>query len=177
MVQRSGRGAAGDHLRVYLDRVQPRIGGCYVAGVQAPCGNCSVEPSAWKLTLGNDYSSNGCANCTSLNNAIYTLDYLPNGQPTHGVEISNGCYWQSDFIGSICTSGGAGGPAFWQLRFLTGISNNWELQLKVGPVSLLTFAPIPRGTFNCLGSNTFTSPLWNAVTCTSASSATLAPAA
>lgn len=170
MVQRAGRGTRGDHLRVYLDRLLPRTDGCFVPGVQFNCGNCSVEPASWTLTLGSDYANNGCSNCTLLNHGPFTLDYLPVGQPTHGVELSNGCYWQSNVLGAICLPGT---QAFWQLRYLTGITLAWDLQLVVSASVLLQFTPIPFGDFNCLGPNTFMNPQWLASTCSSASSATI----
>lgn len=170
MVQRSGRGTRGDHLRVYLDRLQPRAGGCYETGIVFTCGACTIEPAAWNLALGNDYANNGCSNCTLLNASPIRLNYVPPGQPTHGVEISNGCYWQSDVIGAVCAPGS---QAYWQLRYLTGITFTWELQLVVAATALLSFTPISTGAFNCLGPNTFTSPTWLAGTCTSASSATI----
>jgi hypothetical protein len=172
MVQRASRGLGGDHLRVYLDRLQPRLGGCYVPSVQFNCGNCTTEPSSWTLTLGNDYSNNGCQQCTLLNNGVYTLNYLPAGQHTHGTEVSNGCYWQSDLFGPICSSGFTG-QVFWQLRYLTGLTNVWELQLKAGVSTVLAFAAIGPTAFKCFGPNTFTNPTWGPGSCTSASSATI----
>lgn len=170
MVQRAGRGSDGDCLRVYLDRVQPRAGGCFEPGVTFNCGACTVEPASWSLALGNDFANNGCSNCTILNNSPVILNYVPAGQMTHGVEVSNGCYWQSDIVGAVCAPGS---QAYWQLRYLTGITFSWELQLVVAATTLLAFTPIASGAFNCLGPNTFTNPQWLAGTCTSASSATI----
>jgi hypothetical protein len=177
MVQRGGRGSGGDHLRVYLDRLQPRLGGCYAPGTQFSCGACVTEPAAWTLTLGSDYADDGCDHCTLLNNGVYTLNYLPSGQPTHGTEVSNGCYWQSDLFGPICSSMVYPGQVFWQLRYLTGITDVWELQLKAGIGTPLAFDAIAPANFNCVGPNTFVNPTWGPGSCASASSATLARAA
>lgn len=173
MVQRGGRGSDGDHLRVYLDRLQPRSGGCFETGVVFTCGACSAEPAAWSLAFGNDVVNNGCMNCAILNHTPVTLSYVPAGQPTHGVELSNGCYWQSDIIGAVCSPGS---HAYWQLRYLTGITFTWELQLVVAAATLVEFTPIATNDFNCLGPNTFSSPVWAAGTCLSSSSATITPA-
>jgi hypothetical protein len=141
------------------------------------CFNClpGDNPNYWLLHLGNDYVTNGCDNCSILNNRAILLTWLPAGVQNHGTEISNGCYWQSDIIGNVCISGGLSGPAFFQLRALPGITVTWELQLKVGPSDICTWDGINFADWNCITSNTFVNPTWSPDTCTSSSSVVVTP--
>lgn len=73
LVQRWDRGTANDHYRVYLDRMQPRQGGCFVPGVATSC--CGNQlPNTLHATLAG---VNGCSNFDGLTAAL-TYDFPTN---------------------------------------------------------------------------------------------------
>lgn len=159
LVQRSGRGQADEHLSVYLDRLQPRMGGCFSAGVQENCGTCTLMPAAWQLQTGADYANQGCSNCASLNNGTWTLNHVAT------------CEWRSDTFPAICSAGIVQGVVSWHLYYQALFG--WRLALENAFTSLLIFDPILAADFQCTGSNTFVNPSWVLGTCASASSATI----
>jgi hypothetical protein len=154
MVQR----AAG-RLRVHLDRLQPRLGGCFEPGVQEECGNCSALPATWALTTGGDFADDACDNCASLNNGTWALAH------------DSSCSWKSDPLPAVCPGGAPGGPVVWRLYHQAGVG--WRLGLENDVVGIMIYDPIPDADFRCAGPNTFVNPSWLSGTCTSASSATV----
>lgn len=154
LVQRCRRGQSDEHLRVYLDRLQPRSTGCFDPSVQQSCGACTVMPVTWRLQTQGDYANNGCSNCASLNNGSWSLDYVSN------------CEWKSSEFAAICSSGPEQGPVHWHL-YHSGLG--WRLALANASLAILSFDPLL--TFQCTTSNTFTNPTWSSSTCSSLSSA------
>jgi hypothetical protein len=155
MVQRARRGQADEHLRVYLDRFQPRLGSCY----QKNCDQCKIAPYAWTLTLGNDFTNLGCINCARLNSGSYILS-----------STGGNCFWQSPtFPGPCATS------AQWTLSY--NGAGFWTLILNAVPSgsALLQYSAIATASWKCNDINTFTGPIWSGGTCASSSAAIVTP--
>ncbi len=94
LVKRAGRGLGDDHLRVYLDRLQPRLAGCFTY-----CNACAISPASWTLTLGNDFINNHCSDCANLNGQSFQLDN------------QGDCLWVSAVFAGPCVT-----PSQWYLQ-------------------------------------------------------------
>lgn len=155
---------------------------CPCTGIDVSCGDCTLMPSKWTLTLQNagTIANNGCSGCvTGLGGGgPWTLYYIPSGNLTCSSALSAGCFWgYPDGVNVSCLPGiDVCQPGDnWLLSFASSV---WTLELNgPSPANILTFNSITSLDFKCLGTNIFTVNFWNSSTCTdSGLTATIVPA-
>lgn len=133
LVQHVNRGGE-DVLKVYLDRVQPRIGSCQPSYCSACPGGA---PARWCLGVAG-ITSGGCGNCNNLNLPRWVL-----------VNVGD-CAWAAPQVsGILCANSGF--P--WYLLY-DSAHDVWNLYPAPGQPFTTPRWTLPGSAFNCQGPNT-----------------------
>jgi hypothetical protein len=122
--------------RVYLDRMQPKVGPCpRTTGVPINCGNCAEGPGAWAFTIGGI----GTAGCCLDYNGTWTLKHVPGT-----------CTWETDEP-DPCGSG----RKAWTLKY-NAADTFWELSAKSPTlIQSAAYYKVHRDSYRCLEANTW----------------------